>query len=45
LTSKIDIGEFKKALESYEFKTLPRRVDEIFNQKQEIKKENQMKLL
>jgi len=44
-TSKIDIRAFKKALESFEFKTLPKRVDEIFNQKQEVKKENQMKLL
>ena len=44
-TSKIDIRAFKKALESFEFKTLPKRVDEIFNQKQEVKRENQMKLL
>jgi len=44
-TSKIDIGAFKKALEEFEFKTLPKRVDEIFNQKVEVKKENQMKLL
>ena len=44
-TENIDIESFKKALEEYEFRTLPQRVDEIFNQKQEIKKENQMKLL
>lgn len=44
-TKKIDIDAFKKALSEFEFKTLPRRVDEVFNQKQEVKKENQMKLL
>lgn len=43
--SKIDAGALKRALESYEFKTLPKRVDEIFNHKAEVKKENQMKLL
>jgi DNA polymerase-1 len=44
-TSKIDVAGFKKALEEFEFKTLPQRVDEIFNQKTEAKKQNQMKLL
>jgi DNA polymerase-1 len=45
LTSKIDIELFKKALESYEFKTLPKRVEEVLDRKEEVKKENQMKLL
>lgn len=44
-TESIDIDAFKKAFEAYEFRTLPQRVDEIFNQKQKVKKENQMKLL
>lgn len=44
-TTKIDVEGFKKALSEYEFKTLPQRVDEIFNQKKEVKKQNQMKLL
>lgn len=44
-TTKIDIEEFKKALEQYEFKTLPKRVDEVLNHKAEVKKQNQMKLL
>ncbi|HVT01535.1 MAG TPA: 5'-3' exonuclease H3TH domain-containing protein [Patescibacteria group bacterium] len=44
-TSKIDIEAFKKALEEYDFKTLPRRVDEVLARKEETKKQNQMKLL
>lgn len=44
-TSKINVEKFKKALENYEFKTLPKRVDEVLNHKQEVKKQNQMKLL
>lgn len=44
-TSKIDVEAFKKALEEYEFKTLPKRVEEVLNHKAEVKKENQMKLL
>lgn len=44
-TEKIDIEKFKEALKEYEFKTLPQRVDEIFNKKEKIKKQNQMKLL
>jgi DNA polymerase-1 len=42
---KIDVEEFKTALQEYEFKTLPERVDEVFTKKEEVKKENQMKLL
>ena len=45
LVSKIDIEEFKKALEVYEFNTLPKRVDEVLGRKEETKKQNQMKLL
>jgi DNA polymerase-1 len=44
-TTKIDITAFKKALEEYEFKTLPKRVDEVLSRKEETKKQNQMKLL
>lgn len=44
-TGKIDVKAFKKALEEFEFKTLPKRVDEILNYKTEVKKQNQMKLL
>ncbi|OGH17156.1 MAG: hypothetical protein A3C30_03315 [Candidatus Levybacteria bacterium RIFCSPHIGHO2_02_FULL_40_18] len=44
-TQKIDIGAFKNALEEFEFKTLPKRVDEVFVKKEETKKQNQMKLL
>lgn len=44
-TSKIDVETFKTALQEYEFKTLPKRVDEVFTQKLEVKKQNQMKLL
>lgn len=44
-TSKIDIDGFKTALEEYEFKTLPKRVDEVLDRKEETKKQNQMKLL
>lgn len=44
-TSKIDTSKFKEALTEYEFKTLPKRVDEVLNHKQEVKKQNQMKLL
>ncbi len=45
MTSKIDIDAFKKALEEYEFNTLPKRVDEVLSRKEETKKQNQMKLL
>ena len=45
LTSKIDIEAFKKALEEFEFKTLPKRVEEVLAKKEEVKKNNQMKLL
>ncbi len=45
LASKIDVDGFKKALEEFEFKTLPKRVDEVFVQKAETKKQNQMKLI
>ena len=45
LTSKIDVPAFKNILEQYEFRTLPKRLDEIFVQKAETKKQNQMKLL
>ncbi len=41
----LDIIGFKRALESYDFKTLPKRVDDVFNHKKEVKKQNQMKLL
>ncbi|HVZ67634.1 MAG TPA: 5'-3' exonuclease H3TH domain-containing protein [Patescibacteria group bacterium] len=44
-TSNIDVEAFKKALEEYEFNTLPKRVDEVLTEKQETKKANQMKLL
>ncbi len=44
-TSKIDVEAFKKALVEYEFKTLPKRVDEVLSRKVETKKQNQMKLL
>lgn len=44
-TSKIDVEKFKKALEEYEFKTLPKRVEDVLNHKAEVKKQNQMKLL
>jgi DNA polymerase-1 len=44
-TTKIDVEAFKAALEEFEFKTLPKRVEEVFVQKQETKKQNQMKLL
>lgn len=43
--SKIDVDGFKKALEENEFKTLPKRVEEVFTRKEEVKKQNQMKLL
>lgn len=42
---KIDAEAFKKALVEYEFKTLPKRVEEVLNHKTEVKKQNQMKLL
>ncbi len=45
LFSKIDVEAFKEALVEREFKTLPKRVEEVFNLKEEVKKENQMKLL
>lgn len=45
LTTKIDVDAFKTALGEYEFKTLPKRVDEVLTEKQKTKKENQMKLL
>ena len=45
LASKIDTEAFKTALEKFEFKTLPKRVDEVFVEKTETKKQNQMKLL
>jgi len=43
----LDISEFKKALENYEFKTLPKRVDEIFQKDGKIEKisKTQMKLI
>jgi DNA polymerase-1 len=44
-SSKIDVDKFKQALEEFEFKTLPKRVDEVLNHKTEVKKQNQMKLL
>lgn len=44
-TSKIDIEAFKTALIDREFKTLPKRVEDVFTDKQETKKENQMKLI
>jgi DNA polymerase-1 len=44
-TSKIDVSAFISALEQYEFKTLPKRVEEVFIKKEETKRENQMKLL
>jgi len=45
LLSNVDIEAFKKALEEYEFKTLPKRVDEVLGRHEETKKQNQMKLL
>lgn len=44
-TAKIDVAAFKEILEKNEFKTLPKRVDDVFTLKEEVKKENQMKLL
>lgn len=49
----LNVEDFKRALEEYEFKTLPKRVDEVFgknnesgiNNYEEAKKTNQMKLL
>ena len=50
----LDVASFKKALEKYEFKTLPKRVDEVFrinqipktkDQNQKEEKASQMKLL
>jgi len=45
MVAGIDIDAFKKSLEEYEFKTLPKRVDEVLTDKAETKKQNQMKLL
>ena len=43
----LDIPEFKKALEAYDFKTLPKRLDDIFQKSGKIEKivKTQMKLL
>ncbi|MEK7558819.1 MAG: 5'-3' exonuclease H3TH domain-containing protein [Patescibacteria group bacterium] len=43
----LDVAAFKKALESYDFKTLPRRLDEVFKADGKIEKieKTQMKLL
>lgn len=45
----LDVSGFKKALESYDFKTLPRRLDEVFGKDGELlgnqNKRTQMKLL
>lgn len=46
--SNVDANGLKKAFETYEFKTLPKRVDEVFGLNGEVKrteKANQMKLL
>lgn len=46
--SKIDIDSLKKAFEQYDFKTLPKRVDEVFGLNGEVnkaEKASQMKLL
>lgn len=42
---KIDIEGLRKAFEKYEFKTLPRRVDEVFGLKEKERKMEQMKLI
>lgn len=42
---KIDVAGFIKALEEHEFKTLPKRVEDVFINKVEVKKSDQMKLL
>jgi len=46
---KLDVAEFKKALEKYEFKTLPKRLDDVFGKdgtlRQAQGKKTQMKLL
>jgi len=44
---KMNIADFRKALESYEFKTLPKRLDEVFGNDGKIAndKMGQMKLL
>lgn len=43
----LDIEGFKEALENYDFKTLPKRLEDIFNKKGEIEKtsDSQMKLI
>lgn len=43
----LDVAAFKKALEAYDFKTLPRRLDEVFNKNGEVEKieKTQMKLI
>ena len=43
----LDVTEFKKALEAYDFKTLPKRLDEIFSKDKKIERivKTQMKLL
>lgn len=43
----LDISGFKKALEAYDFKTLPKRLDEIFSKSGKIEKivKTQMKLI
>ncbi|MEK7186175.1 MAG: 5'-3' exonuclease H3TH domain-containing protein [Patescibacteria group bacterium] len=43
----LDVAEFKKALESYDFKTLPKRLDDVFKANGKIDKisEAQMKLI
>ncbi|HVZ11426.1 MAG TPA: 5'-3' exonuclease H3TH domain-containing protein [Patescibacteria group bacterium] len=45
LISNIDIEAFKKALDKYEFHTLPKKVDEILGRGEDAKKANQMKLI
>lgn len=43
---KLDVESFKKAMESYDFKTLPKRIDEVFGKNGEIAKSKvQMKLI
>lgn len=43
----LDIAEFKKALESYDFKTLPKRLDDVFGKDGKVEKmeKTQMKLI
>ena len=43
----LDISGFKEALENYDFKTLPKRLDDVFSKAQEVQKssDSQMKLI